>query len=164
MSIYHSGFIAYADDICLLASSSDTHALKQNCEGILFRAAEFFNSHDLFFNTQKTQGIWFHNYQRKSVSFQLSVANTILQTTHSRAKFLGMYLDEHLNWSLHCEDLISRLNSLHYMFRNLKTVLNIKQLVSIYFAQAALWNLLVGQLNLGGGRFYCTKVYFKMYF
>ena len=49
-------------------------------------------------------------------------------------KFLGVIIDENLNWKNHCDHIINNLNSYCYLIRNLKSILNLKQIVIFYRA------------------------------
>lgn len=133
-NILHSDFVAYADDISILKSTKNTLLLKQETEKLLDAACTFFNNHDLYFNAKKTQVIRFHNYKQPSAELQLDFNNTVLSDTDT-VKFLGIYFDKHINWVSHCESLISKLHSSYYMFKNLKTVLDVGQLVNVYYGQ-----------------------------
>ncbi|KAJ8983752.1 hypothetical protein NQ317_017855 [Molorchus minor] len=66
---------------------------------------------------------------------ELNINNTPLPTTKDNVKFLGLNLDKNLNWKYHCETLVSKLASVTYLFRNIRTVLCIDQLICLYYAQ-----------------------------
>lgn len=53
----------------------------------------------------------------------------------SAVKFLGIQVDSNLNWKAHCSGLISKLNSISFLFRTLKPVLTTQQLLNLYNAQ-----------------------------
>ncbi|PSN52843.1 hypothetical protein C0J52_17930, partial [Blattella germanica] len=49
----------------------------------------------------------------------------------SNVKFLGLHLDENLNFHNHCNNIVSKLGSLAFIFRNLRSV---DQLITCYYA------------------------------
>lgn len=64
----------------------------------------------------------------------ISINNAAI-TRVSSTKFLGIWIDERLCWSEHCGSLVAKLNSLCYLFRNLRGVLTVPQLITVYHAQ-----------------------------
>lgn len=60
--------------------------------------------------------------------------NQVLQQ-ESSVKFLGLNIDQSLNWRNHCTDLIKKLNSTCYQIRNLKNIIDLKYLLNFYYGQ-----------------------------
>jgi len=50
------------------------------------------------------------------------------------AKFLGLVMEDTLNWDNHTDQLISRLNSAYYTIRAVRAVLSKKGLRTLYFS------------------------------
>lgn len=128
-------YVSYADDFSLIVSGGDDGddagiRLGASIES----AADYFMSHDLLFNTNKTQIIRFHNWQADVPPLAVVVRDNTIRSTDG-GQFLGLYFDQHLNWKQHCENLISKLSSLTFLFSNLRAVLGRKQLITVYYAQ-----------------------------
>lgn len=94
----------------------------------------WFSDNSLFFNTEKTTYLRFHNRQKNCEKILISLNNAVLQQDCSSVKFLGLILDECLTWNLHCESLLPKLNSTLYLFRNLRDIISKQQLTNIYYA------------------------------
>lgn len=131
-----NGFYAmYADDLSVVVSHPSCQQLEQSCAAVLADAASFFSDHDLYLNKAKTELMRFGNWQRGCDDLFVVVGGETLATGAADLKFLGIHIDKHLSWKPHCEHLISKLSSLAYQFRNLRTVLDESQLVALYYAQ-----------------------------
>ena len=50
----------------------------------------------------------------------------------TEAKFLGLIEDDALRWTSHCESLVKKLSSLQFLFRTLRSVFSVGQLLSVY--------------------------------
>jgi hypothetical protein len=63
-------------------------------------------------------------------------------------KFLGLHIDNHLNWKNHIDQLILKLSGACYAVRSLLHISNTDTLKSIYFCLFSLhnevWNNFVG--------------------
>lgn len=102
---------------------------------VISDAVKLFSQHDLYFNKKKTQLIRFQNRQKLCDVISIDIEEESLTTSESNIKFLGLHVDKNLNWRCHCECLVSKLNSLAYLFKNLRSILTIAQLKSLYYAQ-----------------------------
>ena len=124
----------FADDSSFVVSSSDSGDLKRICNSGMKTVSEWFNSIFLYLNSSKTTYIRFHTHQnRRDQDLNFSVGNQgIVRSTST--KFLGLTIDQNLNWKEHCNGLSKKLNSLCYMIRNLKSVLAFRDLLSVYYA------------------------------
>lgn len=131
-----ANFIRYADDTNILVSDKDENTLKQNCTTAVGKLVSWCDQNSLYFNGDKTSVIRFHNYQKQCETLTIVTDDISIKPTQS-VKFLGITIDAGLNWKEHCTNLISKLNSLCYMFRNLKNILLREQLFVIYHAQVA---------------------------
>ena len=83
---------------------------------------------------KKLTSLEFEVIIKKCRPLNLSIDN-IQVSQASKAKFLGIVIDEHLDWKEHCRCIISQLSSFCYLFRNLRNVLTTEQLVLLYHTQ-----------------------------
>lgn len=51
------------------------------------------------------------------------MGDILVANEHDDVKFLGLHLDENLNWRSHCDALVSKLSTYKHMFYNLRSVL-----------------------------------------
>lgn len=66
---------------------------------------------------------------------ELQIDTQKLFCKDNHVRFLGIYVDECLTWKVHCENIISKINSVVYQFRSIRNVLNIDQMLKLYYAQ-----------------------------
>lgn len=125
-------FLAYADDISIIVTGKNSEEIQNNGNEILKKVSSYFKDHDLCFNAKKTDLLRFHNHQKDCEMITLNINNSSIKTSHNSVKFLGVHVDELLGWKAHCEQLISKMGSLAFLFRNLRNILNQQQLVNLY--------------------------------
>ena len=124
----------YADDASFLISGESQMLLKSRCNSALERAAEWFASNSLYLNGNKTTMVQFHSYQKRiNQPLQVGTGQWVVSPSHS-VRFLGLYVDENLNFRDHCTHLMSKLSSAHYQLRSLRNVFTSSQMMPIYFA------------------------------
>lgn len=124
----------YADDVSFSISNLDDDVLQYNCNNNLFKLLQWYNLNSLYLNASKTYYIRFHNRQKECKSLDLSVADFSISMKDS-VRFLGVEIDQYLNWKMHCENLATKLNSSCFLFKSLRHLLNRDQLVALYHAQ-----------------------------
>ena len=99
----------------------------------LLNIGDWFKANKLTLNVTKSCCILFKK-NTKNESLQLSFQSTkIPQCT--RMKFLGVWLDEHLDWTYHCNTIINKIKRNSYMLRISLNYLTIHALKLIYYAQ-----------------------------
>ena len=125
----------YADDTSIIISGNNEDSLKVKCNMLLQKLSDWFRQNCLHLNIDKTVALRFHNRQKTCNNLSMVIDNRPIPENNKNIKFLGLYVDECLTWKSHCENLISKLNSIVYQFRNIKTVLNIDQLKKLYYAE-----------------------------
>ena len=69
--------------------------------------SDWFKANRLTLNLEKTVYIFFGNNKNK-IKPNLEINNTTLKPL-DHAKFLGMWIDENLNWNYHINKLISKI-------------------------------------------------------
>lgn len=125
----------YADDTSLIVSAEEENLIENKSNLVLENLYNWFTSKSLFLNNSKTYYMRFHSHQNKSeLNININVADSLVERAQN-IKFLGIHIDENLNFKVHCEKLISKINSTCYLIRNLKYVLTTEQLLTFYHAQ-----------------------------
>nr|CAH7762921.1 unnamed protein product [Callosobruchus chinensis] len=126
----------YADDTTATTSGKDKEVVQTRLHENFNKLHKWFSRNTLYMNTVKTNYIVFRNYNTSNFDINLSVDGEQLERpTH--VNFLGVCIDEHLNWKAHCEVLNAKLNSVCYLIRSLKRVVASEQLLSVYHAQVS---------------------------
>lgn len=133
--------ISYADDTVLIFSGSTWQNVKIKAERGLFKIKQWLNNNLLTLNKSKTKFIAFslnvvgqtninikyHNCNNPSTC---DCSNVIDRA--DQIKYLGIYIDQFLKWNYHIEKLNGKLRKLLYKFYQLRNILNIKTLVTVY--------------------------------
>lgn len=132
--IKHLEYVAYADDISVLISTKKPDELAAKSATLIEDISNYFNSLDLYFNTDKTNLIRFSTTGTVQ-NITLNVDNVSINAKRDSIRFLGILVDEKLDWKSHCNQLVSKLHSLKFLFNNLRAMLEVHQLVMVYFAQ-----------------------------
>ena len=128
----------FADDTSFLKSSSDIASLILDANTELKKAAKWFQANRLTLNVSKTKYIVFRN---KNMHFDpnscnISIGNKILERIGNNCvnkyfKFVGLKLDEFLNWDFQIEHISNKIASSIFALSQIKNILplNIRLLV-----------------------------------
>ena len=126
--------INYADDTNLIIKASTYETLLERSNECVPDVADWFMRNRLVLNESKTKLVIFRHDRstfRAPVSAQIGM-NTL--PFLSSVKFLGLTLDEGLNWKLHIEQLAKKLNRVHYSLRVLKGYMSQDSLKIVYLS------------------------------
>lgn len=111
------GTCVYADDTSFLVNTNTFEQLEGAITNILSKAKAWMSSNQLLLNESKTQTMPF---------FQINEKKNI--------KFLGIYLDNKLNWNVHIEEISKKLSSVIHCIRSLNIHANKEAAKSCYYA------------------------------
>ena len=128
--------IMFADDTNLFCKSKTvkTLFLKANIE--LKKISEWFQANKLSLNEDKTRFTLFHKLQdRDNLPLQLPVLkiNNYEIKRSTSIKFLGVMVDEHLNWKDHINVIENKLSKNLGLLHKAKQFLSSKAMKSVYF-------------------------------
>ena len=130
----NSTTILYADDTSIILTESNLTAFNLHFNVTFSQINAWFNKNLLHLNLNKTQFIEFKSKNKLLPTDSLITCNNNLSNVKS-TKFLGLIIDDTLNWHLHVEFLLKRLSKAIYVLRYLKYFLYVETLKIIYFAQ-----------------------------
>nr|CAH7719666.1 unnamed protein product [Callosobruchus chinensis] len=126
----------YADDTSIIVSDKSDLSLNIKCNIVTDTVNHWFCENGLFLNAKKTAMLRFHNRQKQCDNVSITLNNHTVTTNESNfTTFLGLRMDCCFTWKYHCEFLISKLNSAAFMFVNLRNILQVDQLLMLYYAQ-----------------------------
>ena len=131
-NIHHSNAILFADDTTLYKSHRNVRYLKWCVEEDLKTISDWFKANKLTLNLDKTAYIYFGNSRNESKP-DLDIDSTTLKPA-ATAKFLGLWLDEDLNWNTHVTKLINKLKRNLHLLQVPKNLFNEQALKTIYHA------------------------------
>lgn len=150
MSLRQGMVFTFADDTALIFHGVDWKETQYMAEIGLNQVMTWLNNNLLTLNVTKTKYIAFSitNTSLPCKNFSIKVHNsdcnkgnggnckcTSLERTSS-IKYLGVTIDELLNWKEHIELLAARVRRLIYIFKKLRHVTDTTTLKNIYFALA----------------------------
>ena len=126
-------YILFADDTNLFYSSCDYVDLMKTVNSELAKLSEWFRANRLSLNVAKTNYILFGN-RKKCISdarFAICIDNNTIERVPF-TKFLGVYVDEDLNWKQHTAEISKKISKSLGILNRLKFILPRKILVTLY--------------------------------
>ena len=140
-------FIIYVNDLCqtseflkhiVLADDANLFCKSKTVKTLFLKAnIEWFQENKLSLNEYKTRFTLFHKLQDKdNLPLQLPVLkiNNYEIKRLTSIKFLGVMVDEHLNWKDHINVIENKLSKNLGLLHKAKQFLNVKAMKSIYFS------------------------------
>jgi hypothetical protein len=113
----------FADDTLILSTNHNRTNLITASNESLSSTKNWLERNDLKLNEEKTEQMIF--------SLNKSLRNSNFPVV---SKYLGIYIDNTLSWSIHIENIISSLSKGLYIIRRVKQSLSINCLKKVYFA------------------------------
>ena len=141
-SIKYTSCILFADDTTLYYVSKYIRYLKWCIECDLLSLSKWFKAHELTLNLDKHTYVHIHCKGSK-IKLNLEV-NRIYLLQSSSTKFLGIWIDEDLNWNCHVSKLICKLNHNTHLLQSSKNLLP-PQVVCSSSKQSNVWPIHLGK-------------------
>ena len=111
-------FTQFADDTTLTASGPHLNILTQAIESERNKVLDWLRANRLIINLTKTHSMLFTN-KRCNRKISIRVDNTVLEQK-SECKFLGIIIDDQLNWKAHINYISSKISKTIAILRLLK--------------------------------------------
>jgi hypothetical protein len=111
--------VLYADDTNLLTTGNTINASWANLNLAIQAVQSWFSNNNLIVNVEKTRIMQFRNHQLKSPMPPRFLFEDCIIPVSDEAKFLGIHINDRLNWDKHCDLLKSKLNTGHYLIYQL---------------------------------------------
>ena len=132
--IKSSCVIVFADDTTIYASGSNMTTLYNTMKIELESLTDWFCANKLSLNVSKTNYMVFGNHNiTANQNNILSIGNTHIQRK-SVAKFLGVLIDDQLNWFDHIKHVKSKMSSSLYCMNSAKNILTKNELIILYYS------------------------------
>jgi len=129
----HSIPTLFADDTSILVKSSNATDFQTNMVSTFNCAYKWFQINLLTININKT-----HYTQFKTKNKPTKVINIVCKEypiiAFSNIKFLGIYLNNLINWNCHIEYIVPWLSSACYIMRCIKPYMSLSTLKAIYYS------------------------------
>ena len=122
----------FADDACLTVHKRNSDELENITNQELVKINNWMNANRLTVNYTKTNYIIFtrSNIQKQ---FTITMDTNKLERVEN-TRYLGVQLDQKLNWNSHLKTLKSKLNSASYILSKLRHYLDVPSLKMVYYS------------------------------
>ena len=121
----------FADDTNLFIFDKDSKSLCLKATDCINRLNQWFFANRLTLNLTKTCFMVFSG--KKIEDIKLFFDNTEITQVHS-CKYLGIYIDDDLNWKVHIDHIFNKLIKFTGIFYKLRSKLSFEWLKNIYYA------------------------------
>ena len=132
-AIKHSKTRHFADDTNLLIRNKSLKQLQKHINYDLRQLCNWLKANKISLNCSKTELIIFR-HPNKQINYKLKIKINGKKLIPSKfVKYLGIYIDDHLNWSNQANSLSSRLSRAAGMLSKIRHYVSKATLRSIYF-------------------------------
>ena len=102
----------YADDTAVFVSSDSVEGVNQKLNSVLGNVYDWYTSNRLVLNIDKSNAMLINNgsLRDENDTFEVLLNNTHLNTVHS-TKYLGVHVDDQLQFHCHLDNLVKKLSS-----------------------------------------------------
>jgi hypothetical protein len=125
--------ILFANDTSVIISDRNFGDFSAISNLILSCMIEWFAANKLILNLEKTNIMKFVKNNSPHCALTIGYKDKYIEETVNTT-FLGLQLDNHINWKDHIDQMIPKLSAACYAFRSMFHISNIITLKSIYFA------------------------------
>ena len=122
----------FADDACLSYQHCDSDHVNAVINRELGKIDEWLCKNRLFINYSKTKFLLFNRTAKKS-EFSVKVNGFVIEQSEN-IKYLGLILDDKLNWKAHLKCLKSKLSRSCFMMSKLRYFLDTSTLKMVYYS------------------------------
>ena len=136
--------ILFADDTTIYKTHTNERFLKWSINEDLKLISDWFKANKLTLNLNKTVCMLFNHRTKTATQISIKIDDVVIpQVPHT--KFLGIYLDEKLNWKKHLDQLIRKIKS------NIKLLWENKKLVSMHVEKILYYSQIFSHISYGIG-------------
>jgi len=148
--------VLFADDTSIIVKSPNPKDFQTNMVKAFDRVHKWFKVNSLSINVKKTHYIQFKTKNKPTFDINIVCVNNSV-TPVTDIKFLGIYLQDSINWSCHIEYIIPKLSSACYVMRSIKPIMPINTLKTVYYSN---FNAIITYgLSFWGNSPHSTKIF-----
>jgi hypothetical protein len=142
--------ILFADDASVIVTNRDHNSFKQKANLALTCLDQWFDISWLVLNITKTNVIKFTPITLVHVCLDIYYKDNLIDEVKN-TKFLGMYIDNHLNWKNHIEQILAKLSVAYFLIRGFnshpKPGYSVYGVLCVLSLSTYIWNNLLGKFN-----------------
>jgi len=125
--------ILFADDTSIIVKSPTPKDFQTNMVEAFDSVNKWFKVNSLSINVEKTHYIQFKIKNKPAFDINIICDNKSI-TPATDIKFLGIYLQDSINWSCHIEYIIPKLSSACYVMRIIRPIMPTNNLTTVYYS------------------------------
>ena len=126
-------FILFADDTTVYVQNDSIDSAIEILNTELAKIALWFDSNKLTLNVNKTQMIMLSRKNILTPQNEVILRNEVVQEVN-KAKFLGVIVDQHLNWKGHISMISQKISKSCGIIYRIRNTLDIKSKTLIYYS------------------------------
>ena len=126
-------FVLFADDTNVFLTAPDNNLLFIKAQHILQKLRTYLDANYLHIHLKKTKFIHFKTPRTNEVSYELFYNDHKIERVEE-IRFLGVIINESLNWGSHIDKVIRKLASINDVLYNIRNSLPVNIRKQIYFA------------------------------
>lgn len=126
----------FADDSTVLFTGTDQNEVVADINHSLTCMIDWLDRNNLKINLNKTKIMNFRQRRNKSMTLNINYLDSKIDEIES-TKFLGLYVDNQLNWKMHIEDVCKRINQSSFALRKLSKIVNRNSVITAYHGYVA---------------------------
>ena len=126
-------YTLFADDTCLFMSHEDPKTLEDLVNSELENIDQWLIDNRLSLNVDKSCFLLFTGKTRFQQDFKICISDKEVSRV-SAAKYLGVHIDDKLNWQLHLSHVLTKIKQGLGALRKIKHVISPFDLTSLYYA------------------------------
>lgn len=125
--------VAYCDDVAVAGAAESPEELRNQLNIAASEFSDWCARNRLIINSNKTVYLHFYNRRRFGPDSTVTVGRSEISVS-ATTRYLGTHLDGDLSWDGNIDRVCCRIGRAFYAILQLKTVLEIKQLIDVYYA------------------------------
>ena len=123
----------YADDTAIFSYGYGVQAVQTQLENDILVLCEWMNENGLVVNTDKTKVMLFSSRRKKNpVKLQIKMDGKLIENV-TKFKYLGVIVNQNLDWSSHVNDVFKRIMNSLICMRRIKHCLIKREFTNLYY-------------------------------
>lgn len=125
--------VLFADDTTVIIESKNPQDYDTIINESLNDITKWLDINKLRINVMKTNVLRFKTWKSKHINLNIAYDGTMIEHVNS-ARFLGVFLDEHLTWKNHIENICNKINKFVFALRKVKDITSKHTAIHVYHA------------------------------
>lgn len=123
----------YADDTAIFSSGYGVQAVQTQLQNDILVLCEWMNENGLVVNTDKTKVMLFSSRRKKNqVKLQIKMNGKLIENV-TKFKYLGVIVNQNLDWSPHVNEVVKRIMNSLICMRRIKHCLTKRVFTHLYY-------------------------------